>query len=330
MRALALRAECTSGSATITNVSFEEFVGVNGDLSEPGVCLSKAQLFASLEPLNPPALIELNPSAGPSNIRVWNMGAKASSGFALACAVLEFDLAGLGSLRLWTSASLDSTFCPYATNLELPENPSNPAAIHGRGCWPYSAALLQVSNALDAKFVESLNPPTGRLRRDMEICGKVGDDLESNPDLGPEQVLFSAGNSFNAADATDNRGCYGVNFKYRFFVFNSGAETGLIQAYLFARNTGAKYWGAGRLTVPISAYTTGLPKFPLDYVNPVVHLRRYFLNDGLPPTQTIPIAGNSGNQPIEIEITNGGGATLPLNYSIFKLCVTPKPVEEPQ
>lgn len=327
---LALRAECASGSATITNVSYQEFVGPQTDLSIPGTCLAFAQLYQTLDPQSPPALIELEPSSGPANIRVWNMGPKPANGFALACAVLEFDLAGMGELRLWTSASLDATFCAYTTALEPEGNPGNPVAVHVRGCWPYSAALLQITSALDAKFVETPNPPVTRLRRDMEICGKIGEDVSTNTQLGPEQILFCKANSLNSEHATDNRGCYGANFKYRFFVFNSGPETGLIQAFLVARNTGAKYWGAGRLTLPIPAYATSLAKFPIDIQEPEVHLRHIQLNDGLPPPKTIPVAGNSGSQPIEIELTNAGGATLPINYQIAKLCVFSEPVEGPQ
>jgi hypothetical protein len=321
---LALRVESSVGSATITSLTYQEFVAIEDDLSVPGTCLAKAQLYGTLESPVPPVLINLTPTGGPTNLRSWQVAPKPTSGFSLVCAIVEFDYAGSGELRLWTSASVDSTFCSFATAMENAGNPSNSAAVHTRGFWPYSEAFLEVPSPLDAKLVENVNSPVGNLRRDLEVCGKVGNDVQQNEQLGPEQVLFSAQNSLDSAKARDNRGCYGVNLKYRFYVLNSESPTGSVTAFLFARNTGGKYWGAGRLILPIAAVPTGLPKFPLP-VGSNAFKAQYLLNDGLPAPQMLLIGGNTPSQPIVVEMTNGGGATLPINLSLVKSVVYPTP-----
>jgi hypothetical protein len=57
---------------------------------------------------------------------------------------------------------------------------------------------------------------------------------------------------------------------------------------------------------------------------------QYLLNDGLPAPQVLLIGGNTSSQPIVVEMTNGGGATLPVNLSLIKSVVYPTPAEGAQ
>lgn len=312
---LALRAHCSSGSVSISNLKFQEHVAITSDLSGPGTCLAAAQLYGTLDDQTPPQTLSVTNSGEPGNVRTWDLGAKPTSGFSMACVVLEFEWTGTGDLRLWTSASRDRVHTPFSKAVEDPANPSGSGAQHGRGCWLYSGAFLDIEVPFNAKLLEPLGGPESNYVRTMEVCGKVGADLQSNPDFGPEQLLFSASNSLNSADASNNLGCYGANFTYSFYVKNSDDVARQVRVYLRARNTGAKWWGAGRLTYP-EATKTALPKIP---AGPTLGLRSFQMTDGLNPPNPISIPAYQMHVlPIQIELTNGGGATLPINYQIEK------------
>lgn len=299
----------------------QDHEGVVSDLSEPGVCLAKAQLYNTLEPSG--TTITIDSGDLPIIYHMLNLPPKPEAGFSLGCSVLEFDVAGLGELKLWTSASHDTQFVDYGALLEDDANPIG-GAKHIRGTWAQAHLKLEFPVAFDAKSVYQEMPPLYLRQWDQEVCGCVGGDIQNCPVPGPDRSYFRAVNSFEPSDATDNKGAYGANLSYRFYVKNTESPLGFISTFLVARNTGSKFWGAARLTLPTLGVGMGISKVPITSLDtPPEELRQVYLNSPLAHSNKIPILGNTGPQPIEVELTTGGGAALPINFRIEKAIILP-------
>lgn len=140
---------------------------------------------------------------------------------------------------------------------------------------------------------------------------------------GVEEAHFP-GDPFGT-DNTTNWGVYGADLRYTWDIHNSGGP-GNVYAYILGLHTDpdpkkTAYYGAARVTLWSTSAQKGVP--PLHYYaadDPVITNLAHLTEDG-------PLVIASGaTHTLEIELANGGSATMPFLLMLSKTQLDAHPV----
>ncbi|GIV03122.1 MAG: hypothetical protein KatS3mg015_1952 [Fimbriimonadales bacterium] len=295
---------------TVANLKGQVANERTGNLAQHGMCFADAQLFASLDAM------QVVGQAG-AEIVVWKASVPAGTTEAglfqfIAC-VLEFDVTASDFTIRSVVSKNDGAFGDYNTQLAPPWNnwpPSSDPPTHVRGYWLESKLFLDLPGVFDCALVQ---PPPNFVEYDF--CSNTG----------AERAYYNESTS-KAEGSTDNPAAYGANLSYTGHYKNSGDVPARLYVGMRARNTGAKYFGAGRIVVPATALKRKLPPIPSS-ANP--NERGYDLTSVYPepsPTGHISVPADNVERQVEILLANGGGCATPANILLSRDGIWPAPL----
>jgi len=265
------------GQATIKNIAQITLTGDIANLKVAGMCLAKAQLFGSLDP------VRRTYSVGPDPVMLWSHTVAPSK---VAGAVYEFDVEvlGVGTLDVRTYATRSDETGSF-------DDPVVPVNQHVRGWWPYS----EITVAAVRKFNPQVESPLP-----VSVCESLG------PEHAPDAFGKLSGTSHQYDRA--NKGCYGANLNYEITLENESVTTAtLVVPYIKARNTGHAYWGAAQTGLSAGK---GIVRLPLNGQD-------LDQNNAISPSNGVGTTLNPGEKKIMlIRIADGGAATLPVSLHL--------------
>lgn len=299
-------------NGSVQNLAVEEGQTEFPNYAGKGVCLARAHLFGTLDPVaGNPIVLKANKE---SVIRTWPSDYHAQR--RLAYAVLELDVvcpAGT-TVSFRTFATSSGSVGVWNDDPPAP-HPTHP---HVRGWWPKSGIVVQVPlDEFDAR------PDGGSDVRHAGICD-IGGCVEHSPGAG-FGALTGAGHEFDLG----NKGCYGADLEYRLQLVNTSETTpGSVFANIVARHV-ETYFGAAHVAVPggIEADKRHVPQlFEPNYP---------FTREAVDMLQARPgrkfvVAARTFEEDslfLRVRVADGGACATPANVVVSREPISGQPLE---
>lgn len=318
----AVRVGSNGTGGTVSNLKSQVANELTGNLAQHGMCFADAQLFGTLNP----------GGGGPWDITteqtIWSVnlpvGSQNPSQFQFVGCILEFDVSATEFTIRSVVSKESGSFGTFATQLAPRQNnwpnQTGQMPVHVRGYWLRSRLRLDLPGVFDCNPVQ----PPGHLF-DYDFCSSTG----------AEKGYFSEANSLAMGStgppiipgSSDNPGAYGANLSYTGHYKNSGSSAGRLYVAIRARNTGGKYFGAGRVVLPSPAMKAKLPPIP-DSADQ--KLMGYDLTSLYPepvPSGEIIVPADDEVRDVEVVLANGGACATPANIVLSSDGVWPVPPE---
>ncbi len=296
-------------AVTLSPIRRQIRVDETNDLSIPGICLAKSQLFKTLDPVSGSLLV------GASEVLAWSDTVASSRVLGV---VYEFDLPlGMSAtLQVRTVASQTSYF---GTPVDNPIQERDPleSETHVRGWWPRNYIVLPANTLpFDVSRFSA-----GTTIIECSVCERNGPELDVSQGFGHQPPDIHG-------TANGDIGCYGADLTYRFLVENTNDQY-WEKAFVYVRtrnNTGppGKYWGAARITSPVLYNGFGVPVlyyYPPQHTNHPNFVSLVQVGELLIPP--------GGPLNLDVAVANGGAAPLPVNLLVSREVIASIPAQEP-
>ncbi len=284
--------------------------GSDADLSIPGICLAKAQLFNTLDtvPGVIPILLET---------ALWSVSIQPGQ---VVARLYEFDIQSpLNDITVRSVVKLPGTSSGSFADGVAPDD----VLGHVRGWWPRSGMHIKWDDSPSSAF--ECRPDGGTVIRNYGIC--EDDGALPAPELDPAVGFGKLSGTAHTHD-TANKGAYGVDLHYERGLKNTGSAPGLCYVSMRSRATGYKYWGAAHVYEPENVPAYGVPKIPATLAATTMS-NSVDLMQGDISDHAVNVAPG-GSPTLKIHVVNGGAATLPVSVFLAKPTPVALPVEEPQ
>ncbi len=255
----------TTSKLKIENVRWQlssEIPNNRDFLTGSGLCLAKAQLGGTLDSTTPvDSVVESNRLGIVKEFEI-------SNGYVRG-AVLEFDIASSDNSEMLYKVRTVAANSSTANFRNHQGAPVTSDGTHPRGSWSFS-------DLVGNKITFNL----GSGRQSVNISN------------GSTDNLFTAGSSYDSANALDNKGHYGANYTVNVDLNNNTDSDKTAILYLNAR--GGTYIGAVRVN---NGTTYGVPK--ISQFTGAVKIHQVLV----PKRSTVPV---------KVELAHGGGGAMPV------------------
>lgn len=284
----------STGFGTIYNQKRQLGVAA-GSYVATGLCLSKAQLYGTLDPF-----VIGSQTLSTSENMLWNIPVQNNE--LIAC-VTEFSVVVATAANLQVRSSVSNS---ASLGGSWQEDPAASTDNHVRGCWQYSSASF-AGGTYDVKPILHSNP------RYLSVCEKTGPEHGSN--------AFGESSGATWVSPGGNVGCYGANLYYDFEIINSGGQSYPLDVAAIARNTGEAYFGSGRIELPNAWQPRGVPAITFNDPNDpgAEHSWIEYCSDEDGTANLLSFEPSEVPTILRVSVANAGGSATPFSIGLSGL-----------